>query len=400
MGKYLVICVVCIITSCKSKQKTVLSFNIEPAEKFIELIDYLESKSEAGFNSNIDSKELIKQQFELNRRDTLLIQKIEALLSLPVYNELGKITATYIDSIEYTGKEAYRLTFLNLPSSIPRMRGAVAEQWVDFWKKGFDKPAALLLQEIKSQEKKVIHTALNNCYNLLPDGIPYNQPIEVIFCFDGNRGSYAKDNTIVMDMLDFPSTDISHFNKVLAHELHHVIYGDWLHNDLLKINITIKNNALFKYQRRIIVEGIAQQITYPDYSNQVKNLYNNKALIEELFVDWINTMRQIAKSKQPNLDLQHINKEMWGSRSNKWLKKYVSNEIEEETFSRRPTTDYYISYHLYNAIYQKGGIKRLKYVVKNYDCLLEEYNNIYASDLLIPKIPSDVVSIWQNTFNR
>lgn len=392
-----IISIFLVLIGCKNSKETSLTFNREPAEKFIDVMNYIETKTENGFTNDETSQELIDQNFQSNSQDISLNQKIDSLLSLTIYNDLEKLTSSFIDTIEYKGREGYRIAFLNLPSRSIPMKGGLSEQWVEFWINNYDSKVIQFLQQIESQENIVTKDVLINCYKLLPENLEPITAVEVLFCFDGNRGSYAKDSTIIMDMLDFSNFELSEFSHTLAHELHHIIYGQWLSEKLSEVNMTSKQEALLSYQKRIIFEGIAQQINYEDYSEQVKNLYNNEQLIVELFNEWIVSMREITKSEKPYDTFNHLHKEMWGNSMSK-LKKYCPDIIEEETIPRRPTTDYYISYHLYHSIFHKGGLQKLNYVIENYDCLLEEYNNIYSEDLLIPRIPDDILEIWKNNF--
>ena len=48
------------------------------------------------------------------------------------------------------------------------------------------------------------------------------------------------------------------------------------------------------------------------------------------------------------------------------------------------------------GIYKYGGHEKLKYVIENPEKLLSVFNELYTESMLIPRIPDDIVNIWQN----
>ncbi len=236
---------------------------------------------------------------------------------------------------------------------------------------------------------------------MLPKHITLPFTTDVIFKLDNNKGSFTTDSQIFMEMIGFATDDfnIDRFTNVLTHELHHIYYGYWFANQLPSKNMSDKEEALFNYMRPLIFEGIADQFTYKDYSEEVKLLYNDRLLIEELFTSMTTSVRKIANSNESLKIYEEENNKIWDSRMF-YLKKYLPDGYEESTFNYAPTLVYYLGYHLYNSILQKGGKARLDFVLENFDCLLEEYNKIYSTDLLIPKIPDDIVKLWKESFKN
>jgi hypothetical protein len=73
------------------------------------------------------------------------------------------------------------------------------------------------------------------------------------------------------------------------------------------------------------------------------------------------------------------------------LKKYYPGNIDSIEYERRPNFTYYLSYNIYNLIFESGGHENLKYVIENPDKLLLVYNELYTDSMVVPKIPDDVV---------
>jgi Putative zinc dependent peptidase (DUF5700) len=394
------------ILSCQQNRKknsetNPLLFNFEQSERFIDLMDYLEAKDSSGFAIEKLSDELISQNFQANSIDVVLNKKIDSLLSLSVYDDFSEITTSYVNDTTYEGREGYRMSFLFFPKTRINMSAGMSDIWATFWEKNNDAKVIQILNTIKREEKQITEKALSTSVELLPEG--FNLPVvtEVIFCFDGNRGSFTNDSQIFMEMFDFPSDDfiLERFINVLTHELHHIYYGNWFSNQLSTTNMSAKQEALFNYMEPIIFEGIAQQIDHNDKSDQAKYLFNHRPLIEDLFIEMTTSIRKIANSNEPLITFEEENGKIWDKRMD-FLKKYLPEGYEDNTISNAPTIVYYIGYQLYNSILQKGGKKRLNFVIENYDCLLEEYNKIHSADLLIPKIPDDIVKLWKNSFKN
>ena len=253
--------------------------------------------------------------------------------------------------------------------------------------------AIFFLDSINNNQDYFNKTAIGLCKSFLPS-VNFNTDIVVIFCIDGNRGCFTINNTIVIDLLDFNTLDFNVFIKLLSHELHHVLYSKWLEENY-NLNNATKNNtckAVLQIQDRIIKEGIAQQINFSIYPAQIKKLYYNKKLINELFNYWMQYMNNIAENNSPLDYYRKWNQTMWDN-SMHLLKKYCV--IKDELIPHRPTVDYYISYNLYKAIYNSNGIDGLKLVINNPELLLEEYNRIWNNELPVPTIPMDIVNLWK-----
>ena len=125
-------------------------------------------------------------------------------------------------------------------------------------------------------------------------------------------------------------------------------------------------------------------------------MYANRELLAELFDEWITLMRKMKGNVIE--DEYAIAWDELGERSYEWQKKYWPGNPDFIPQVCRPTVFYYVGYNLYNSINEYGGYEKLKYVIDNPEKLLLIYNELYTDSMLIPRIPDDVVELWQNNF--
>lgn len=385
--------------ACNKKEQGTLIFNTKPAVKFIDLMNYLEKKSPTGFDVKNYSQKEKKEAYQKNLEDSLLKNKINSLLDLPTYSVLSEITTAFIDTSKVHGKEAYRIAFLNLPYRTISMTGGISESWLEFWKNKQNKKALKFIDDITRKSKTITRNTQDLAGKFLPTDLFDQRKIETIFCIDGNRGSFTTDAKIYMDLLDFNNFDIDQFTKVLAHEYHHVIYEKWLdqYNEIK--SKTEKEKVIFNFQKGIIMEGLAQQINYKEYSEQIMKLYNNKVLLKELQNTWMNTFKKIVNSKNPSSTFESESDKMWEN-GMPLLKKYCNGKIEEETYAHRPSTLYYLGFHLYHTILKNGGEKKLKLAINHPELVLEIFNQSRNDNSVLPEFPQEIVKLWEENFKK
>jgi len=394
---YILLGFLILFTGCKNNNNETLVFNTETATRFISLMDYLQNKSPKGFdNKQYTPKEKV-EGYQNNLKDSILNDKIDSLLTLPTYSELAEITRAFKDTSTIQGKEAYRFAFMNLPYKTIPMSGGISESWINFWKEGGNKKAINFINTIKDHSFSVTENTIQLAEQFLPSDINNRSEVETVFCIDGNRGSFTVGEKIYMDLLDFKNFDLDRFTKILAHEFHHVIYETWLDQYNVIETLTEKEKVIFDFQKGIIMEGLAQQINYNDYNDQTKELYNKRLLLKELQNTWTNNFKAISVSKDPLNTYDTRSDKMW-NQSSDLLKKYCKEKIEEETYPHRPTTVYYLGFHLYHSILKNGGKKQLDLVINHPDMLLETYNNTWKEGEVLQKFPEDIVKLWKANF--
>jgi len=388
--------IVYFFASCNNEPNIKLKINVVPAKKFIELLDYIDSTSNIKIDTTKHSKKEIANNYNENLQNKELNIKIDELLQLPTYTILSKTTGAFTDSINFEGKDAYRFAFLNLPYELVNMRGGTSETWALYWGKGNNKKSLQFLKKIDTNSKNIEKEAVATCSKYLPK-IAYDIPdIKTFICMDGNRSSFMNSGHLYMDLFDFTNYDIDKFKNVVAHELHHAIYSTWLRK---KFSFkSDKEKAIYRLQYGVISEGIAQQITYIDYTSQMVSLYNNKELIKELNNDFINALIDINNSTIPMKTYKEKKSLMWKN-SMSYLRKYCKN-IDRETYSRRPTYMYYIGFLIYNSIKNNGGKEKLIISIEHPENLLQIYNQVWNENEMIPKYPEKLVKIWKDNFEN
>ena len=370
-------------------------FDSEPAEKFIDVIDYIEKSSNQELINKKFSEELIASNYKNNKTDKSLNTKINYLLELPAYYKLSKDATAYTDTSVIKGIDAYKFAFLNLPYKRTRMNGGRASLWIDYWENNHNLKASKFLNDINEDSESIKNKAIILSNEYYPSDIVKKDTIKTIFCIDGYRSSFTSENIIYMELIASTDFNIERFTKILSHELHHINYSNWLLNNYEFISE--KQKGIYNFQRGFILEGIAQQINFIDYNEQVKKLYDNKELLIELNKDFAENIVRISKSKTPIETSKESNSNMW-AKSSALLEKYCKENYEEHTISHRPTYKYYISYKLYEEIKKNGKKGEFKFVIENPESLLEVYNNLRNENNIIPKYPDEIVELWKTNF--
>jgi len=378
-----------------TKEEPRIKINTEPAFKFYNIMNYLQEKSEQGFICKNVDKATIRQNYLSNIKDNKLQRMIDSLLSLPVYDAISDISRIYKNGLFVRkGKKTFVDAFNNLPIYCVPMNGGRPNSWVEYWKKGYQDKMHSVIEHINKNDEHIIKTSITRCKQFLPKSCKLSTDADVYIVFDGNRGSFQKNQMIVLDLMNKELYDTSIFQNVLTHELHHIFYEEWLNNNFFGKKKG-KLNKTQLLQMSMIMEGVAQQYTISNYNNQAKELLYNKELMKEIYDEWITIARKTNSSTFPGIAFDKTYKNQF-HKEMQWLNKFCNKPIEEETLKYRPSVTYYISYHLYNAIYIKMGLTGLSYVIENPDQLLKEYNRIYTEDMLIPMIPDDIIIQWSN----
>ena len=389
------ILIITLIFSCTKRNESILVFDSEPAEKFIEIIDYIEKSSNQKLIFKKFPEQIIASNFIKNKTDKTLNNKINNLLKLSAYDKLNEGATAYTDSLVVKGIEAYKLAFFNLPYKRTRMNGDMSYLWIDYWENNHNLKASEFLNDINENSESIKNKAIRFSDEYYPSNIVKRDTIKTIFCIDGYRSSFTSENIIYMELIASTDFNIERFTKILSHELHHINYSNWL-LDNYEFN-SEKQKGIYNFQRGFILEGIAQQINFLDYNEQVKNLYDNKELLTELNKDFIENLVRISKSKTPIETSKESNSNMW-RKSSAFLEKYCKEDYEEYTISHRPTFKYYVSYKLYELIEKNGKKGEFKFVLEHPESLLEVYNNLRNENSILPKYQEEIVELWKSNF--
>ncbi len=382
---YLIFIIAIIISACKSEENSILKINNEPALRFIGVINYLKSKDTISIN-NGNTNDTIK--ITENRNDTVLKHKIETLLQLPEYTILGQSSSAFNNASTFKGKNAYREAFYNLPYKKVSMSGVLTDQWIEYWNNGYNIDAEQMLNKLNNNIVNIENNIIHTVNKILPENKNQDHNIEVVLCIDGNSSVYPCENKIFIDLIDY--NNFNDFENVIALRVHQHLYNRWF-----KINFT-EDNTIYRWQKKIIVNGSSHLIGI-DYKNKyIKDMYNNKELLNELYNEWITNYRALSNSQSPDTTYIEIRENTYTDLSFNRLKKYYKGDIiDVEAIRNRPIADSYIGYYIYNAISNEIGESGLKQVIENPAELLSVYNAIHKDNMAIPKMPNDIIDIWK-----
>jgi hypothetical protein len=390
------------VFACSNQEKAQITIHTTQIEAFHNLMQYVEEKAGGTLTCKDGNATEMQTAFDKNSKDNRLNALIDSLLnSSMLYSpDVIKYVQIWFDNEEkiVQGKDAYKFAFTILPDFCAPITAGMAHTWIRrYWnnhehRKGIEN----IIAELKVNQKKILKNIDSELRALLPNDVDMNFEVKIHTIVDGNRGSFVWNNDVFMDMTDEENANFSHFINVLKHELHHVYYAKWLAEKFENKERNEGEKYLYYLQRSFIFEGIAQRYTIGDERYETKQMYANKDLIVELFDEWISVMRGL-KGDSPQ-DAWTVFHESFQDIAIERLKIYWQGDKNTMDMPSRPNFTYYVSYNLYNSIFEKGGQKKLKYVIENPQKLLSVYNELYTDSMLVPRIPNDVVELWQNNF--
>jgi len=295
---------------------------------------------------------------------------------------------------ESKGKEAYRVAFTLLSDYCIGMTGGMTNIWVAYWNNHeFRSHITDAIIELNANKKEIIESVKSACKVLLPDNVDMDTEVNIHIIADGNRGYFQFGNNVMMDIIYFD--DFSEFLYTLKHEMHHAYYRKWFAEKTSNKERNEGEDYLYQCQESFIFEGIAQRLDFDaTYSNEHKQMFANKELITELFDEWITLFRAL-KGDSPQTVIEMYQENEY-ERAIERGKKYYPGK--NETHHIRPDIQYFLSYNIYNSIFEAAGQEKLKYVIENPDKLLLIYNELHIDSMIVPRIPDDIVRIWQESF--
>lgn len=375
-----------------------VNLDTEQPAMLIELMHHIKSTHGSYSIKGVDTSE-ISGLILTNQNDTALNRMIDKLLIHPVYNYLSGIMKATVNGTVIKGNEAYRTAFLSLPWKEINMSSGYAGRITGYFGRGGE-DAALEIIKYLSQNKPAAEDSIFRKVNeFLPAECRVNGSVTICAVIDGNRGSFVDGNDIVMELTSYNRANPGLFLNTAAHEMHHVLYGNWLGMYYSDSGLTAAEQMIFDWQMRLIYEGSAQLVNCGMYSQEVKELYNNRSLIAELFETWIDKFARLYSSDNAEAEYSDLQEYLYNTFAEELLKKYAGEKYKE-LMPHRPTADYYISYHIYNTVYQANGAEGLKYILLHPEELLNRYNESAGPEAIVPRIPEDVITIWKNVLQR
>lgn len=381
-------------TLCAESQ---IVIHTDQVANFHKLMKYSEDLSNSKLSVRRGNFNELQRSFDNNNRDLQFRLLLDTLLNTSVlYTDevIGGVT-TY-DFKDATGEQAYRLAFTLLPGYCVNITGGMTESWVRYWNSEHPQIVDKLIKRVTESQDTIISEIKRDCKLLLPEDSDLDLQININTIVDGNRGSFQFGNNVMMDMINRDYADFSRFVSVIKHEMHHAYYREWMDRRYNNKERAEADGYFYEFQKSFAFEGIAQRYTYDNYSKEVKQLYSNSDLISELFDEWISLIR--ATNSPSVLEIFYNYMESQYDNEIKRLKQYYPGNSDSVEFQYRPNFTYYLSYNIYNSIFEIGGLKLLKYVIENPDKLLSTYNKHHVDSMLIPLIPNDVIEKWESNF--
>ena len=394
-----------LVFACSSQEKAQITIHTAQIEAFHNLMQYVEEKAGGKLSCKGGDEIELQIAFDRNSKDSKLNALIDSLLNSSVVylrGDMKNITVRGFSEKAPIGKEAYKMAFTILPDFCVDMSARMPEIWVQYWNHEQREHVRDAIIELKTNMDEVVESIKSNLTAFLPDDVDMNTEMNIHIIVDGYSGGFMYGNTIVMDLvwqvIDGEFVDASNFILTLTHEMHHIYYGKWFAERFANKERNEGEKYLYIYQRSFIFEGVAQQLFEIGLlvKPEVVQMYANRELIAELFDEWISLMRNM-KGDSPQVAFS-VFQNAWGDASIERLKRYWSGDPDSIEYAGRPTAIYYVSYNMYKSILEYGGHEKLKYVIENPDKLLSVFNELYTESMLIPRIPDDIVKIWQDNF--
>jgi hypothetical protein len=380
---FVILTIALLISACAEKKTGTLKINNEPALKFLGVINYLKSKDTVSTIKDNDTIKIIE-----NRNDAILKDKIEKLLQLPEYSIFVESSSAFNNAATFKGKNAYREAFYNLPYKKISMSGVLTDQWIEYWDNGYNISAEQMLNKLSNNIDNVESNIIHTVNNVLPETTDQNQNIEVVLCIDGSSSDITRENKIFIDLIDY--NRFNNFENVIAFRVHQHLYNRWF-----KFNYA-EDNTIYKWQKKIIVNGSSHLIDVNTKDRYVQEMYNNKELLNELYNEWVTNYRALLSSKNPDTTYIEIRERTYTDVSFNRLKRYYKGDvIDVEAIRNRPVADNYLGYYIYNTINNEMGETGLKNVLENPDELLTVYNSVHKENMALPKIPDDIIDVWK-----
>jgi len=377
---------------CKAQNEGRVTIHTDQVEMFNNLMSYSEEKAGGKLDYKTSDKAQLKIAYDKNAKDSRLNKLIDNLLSSDAYSDE---VVKYVRTNHFKkakGKEAYRIAHTVLPDYCINITAGMSHHWVSYWNSLYKHLVDSVLVELKANENEIVESIKAKCKELLPDDANLHSNIDIHIIVDGNRSGFQTGNMIIMDAYNANVVDMNKFINTLTHEMHHVYYMVWLDEKKTDNKHNKSKNYLYMYQKSFIMEGLAQ--SFNNFSPEVKQMYANKKLITELFDEWILMIRKM-NGAFPKIKSMKYQKNEYKNAIRR-MEQYYPGKID--SYVNRPTALYYLSYNIYNSIFESGGRDKIKYVIENPETLLSVYNELYSDSMVVPRIPDDVVTIWKNNF--
>ena len=391
---------------------TTLVIDSSAALLYIDLLRYIRTAhiDELDLPEGALSADQIKSRVAANRKDPELTARINKLLSHPVYSKLAPNMRSF--AVPAWGRQAYRETFYRLPWERTLLRGGVDEQIMSTILQLDDHKVETinaLLTDIAtaSSAQRVFDTT----DQWLPDGLEHRESYTVSVYFDGNRGSFAEQGAIFLDLaydvatLEEPES-LARVENVISHELHHIAYEEWLRETAFWFvyppTLDVRKAELTHWRMRIIMEGTAQFCDMGDKPAIIQDMFFDPELSYTIFGIWEDTFMAMIGGEMAIGDYNQLIESHYHEAAQNLLVGYLQNFYTDEEIAGlmdegyaqyRPVIEYYIGYRVFREIYNRGGAAAYQDAISNPRTLLGAYSSTSANSTA-PQISDELVEAW------
>jgi hypothetical protein len=371
-----------------------LQLNDQQANQFVDIINYIKTTDsiEFPFNSKI-SIEQEKYYYNKHKNDAVLNDKINNLLEIPIYKALQRNFHAWDGKKQLNNSEAYQYAFWSLPKKDLRITGGITNIWMEYFTKNKQQSALSFIDSLDKRKSEIENNVLQKSWTYLPQQIISKDVFSVYLGFDGNRGSFEDKEGIFIELL-YQRLNIIDFELTLAHELHHQYYTKYLAKKFGK-----KPKPALQWQNTLLLEGTAQLINYESYPDEIKGLYQNEKLLNELFIEFCNTLQKIDSTKNKKQTVDRFWDYYFQDFSVKKFNEYLPNpKNRNDVIGYRPTLHYYLGYTIFHTIYKNKGIDELFKVMLNPENLLTIFNQSREKKCILPEFSKEIIALWEKNF--
>ncbi|MCK5368798.1 MAG: hypothetical protein KAQ62_09605, partial [Cyclobacteriaceae bacterium] len=408
------------IVGCNTSPK-VQSINLkidpEGAIKALQLIDYLSQVSPHEID---DLKKLQSAQIdslvEINRDDKKLLTLIDELISTDVYDKLARSMKSFEKGNELDGKDAYLEAFTRMPYRGTKLMAGVDENFISLinsYSDQFKKKSKELVKLFNSVEFS--NRIIARTTEWLPDPIFQSSSgdVTIYLYFDGNRGHFQSGNSVYFDLIgerDFltgeDSLNTGFVEDVVAHELHHYIYGNWLKENtnigsvLAKLDVSQK--LLLQWQYKILLEGTAHFCNWTARPEFAQEMFLDNKFTAKVFNVWDSVSLGIKNGEVSEEEFNKLRQELEWKQASDWLREYLwqnySESEAEQLYNRyrgqRPVLHYLVGIKIFREIYKEYGKEAVLEVLSKPESFLNKYNELTNINNELPKITPELVKLW------
>jgi hypothetical protein len=392
-----------------------LKVDASAAVLFADMMKHIRTENDDFFAKGIDviPAAMVSDRVNRNRRDPQLSEMIDSLLSLPAYAELSRIMRSFAPE-KLAGRSAYREALYRLPWMRTRLMGGVGEQYMELLRK-FDTATEERVADLAERIGSEAFAAgvRSKVAEWLPPSLAedFHDTVTVYVYLDGNRGCFRKGGSIYIDLMQSALSDLASDSACAAmigcsaaHELHHIIYGNWLAG-LPKDDANSRSwrdRALKDWRDAVLTEGAARFCDRENLPDCARQMAVDERLGEEIFATWESVFLRLSKGDIPENEYLAMKTSFEQDRALKWFKQYLTAHYAPSTArsllkkypAYRPVPHYYVGYRIFSEILDTGGKSAFFYAMLHPDEFLDIYYDAATADNQAPQISEEAVARW------